>query len=489
MDWDEYRREFAGYHAALAQARYEAHAGLPLTQTFCAVEERYADLFRREAVDGLDDGAFFTETEKESVRRLRDALRLGFVNAQAREVAAELSRYKAAAQSDGFVAALLQLDKSAQRREFIKRRAEHTQAGDDLRAELRQRQSRAAQDLGFTNLAALCETVAGVELSRLAKEAAGFLAQTEKFYRTSLAQAAPRCWPGAGVEQLNYADWLFRLHQPQPHLFFAAHDLLPTYGDALRGLGWRAGGQNITIDEAERPGKDERAACFAVRPPDEVCVALTPPRGVSDYRDFFAVAGRAQHHAWTSRDLANRHPAFVFAPDAAVNEGYAALFRAFFYDAAWLREYRAGLGPETAAGLVRDEAWLVLAEARRDCALLLWEIEGEASGAWRDEALAEKYADAMTEATGFRHDAAFALAEICAPFAPVARLRGLLLAAVLGDYLRVRHGRRWWASRRAGDELTDWWNAGSRYPAEELAQLTGAGELSFDLLAETLQSK
>ncbi|MBV9959004.1 MAG: hypothetical protein JO360_11315, partial [Acidobacteria bacterium] len=43
----------------------------------------------------------------------------------------------------------------------------------------------------------------------------------------------------------------------------------------------------------------------------------------------------------------------------------------------------------------------------------------------------------------------------------------------------------WWASRKAGDELIDLWNTSSRYSVEELAQLLGLGELSFDLLAET----
>ncbi len=50
----------------------------------------------------------------------------------------------------------------------------------------------------------------------------------------------------------------------------------------------------------------------------------------------------------------------------------------------------------------------------------------------------------------------------------------------------TRYGRRWWASRKAGDELIDLWNTSSRYTVEELARLIGIGEISFDLLAESL---
>jgi hypothetical protein len=56
----------------------------------------------------------------------------------------------------------------------------------------------------------------------------------------------------------------------------------------------------------------------------------------------------------------------------------------------------------------------------------------------------------------------------------------------LREHLRTRWGRRWWASRKAGDELIDLWNVSSRYTVEELARQIGFGEISFDLLADSL---
>ena len=499
MDWEAYRQEFSAYHAARARALYCEHAGLPVGQPLHAVYEHYSDLFRRESSEelhkGLEAGAFFTTTEKTSAQRMRDALRLEYVAARVREVDNEIARYEAASHltwktqpvnAGNFPEILSQETHATTRRDLTARWADCVSGGNDLFAERRMRQQQAAQELGASGLAEFWVAATGVALPTLARAAEGFLRQTESLYRAALAQLARRLWPEA--ERSGYSDWLFWQHHSQPHRLFPAHDLLPTYYDFLRGLGWRASAQqNLHIDAMERPGKRNATLCFAVRPPAEVIISLTPRNGVSHYRDFFACAGRAQHFAHTSTDLTRLHPAFVFTPDTAVNDGYAALFRGFFYDAAWLNAHRAGLGSERAFSLARAEALLTLAETRRLCALLSWETEAAGYADPRDETLLNSYTTRLTEATGFQYDGVFALSDTRQPFAGVGRLRGLLLAAALGDYLRVRYGRRWWAQRRAGDDLADWWNTGSHYTAEELAQTISRGELSFDLLAENLR--
>jgi hypothetical protein len=67
-------------------------------------------------------------------------------------------------------------------------------------------------------------------------------------------------------------------------------------------------------------------------------------------------------------------------------------------------------------------------------------------------------------------------------------LRARLFAAGMAEHLRARHGRRWYASSAAGDELRDVWNTASRYTVEELARLVWGGELSFELLADELNA-
>jgi hypothetical protein len=71
---------------------------------------------------------------------------------------------------------------------------------------------------------------------------------------------------------------------------------------------------------------------------------------------------------------------------------------------------------------------------------------------------------------------------------PHRHLSALAFSFGLREYLRVRYGHRWWSSRKAGDELIDLWSTASQYSVEELASLIGFGEISFDLLAETINT-
>jgi hypothetical protein len=118
--------------------------------------------------------------------------------------------------------------------------------------------------------------------------------------------------------------------------------------------------------------------------------------------------------------------------------------------------------------------------------LLRYEIAMHDSSSLRSEQLSATYAEALSQAIGFRRDGALYLTDIDDGFYSSAYLRAWAFEASLREYLRTRHGRRWWASRKCGDELIDLWNTSSRYTVEELAALIGFGEISFELLADNL---
>jgi hypothetical protein len=123
---------------------------------------------------------------------------------------------------------------------------------------------------------------------------------------------------------------------------------------------------------------------------------------------------------------------------------------------------------------------------RRRCASLSYELELHSSASVRSERLAASYSDLLSEATRFRRSPALYLTDVDDGFYSAAYLRAWSFEVALREHLRTRWGRRWWASRKAGDELIDLWNTSSRYTVEELASLIGFGELSFDLLADSL---
>jgi hypothetical protein len=274
---------------------------------------------------------------------------------------------------------------------------------------------------------------------------------------------------------------------PRLDPFFPAEDLLKTYESAMGGLGIRVGQQkNIHIDTEKRPFKNPRAACFRINPPDDVRMQVAPIGGAYDYAVLFHEAGHAQHYAWCSRDLVKQHPEFVYAPDYATTEGYAFLLNHLFHDAAWLMEHRAFSTEAQAREVARDRALLTMHQVRRFCAKMEYEIALHDSPQVRSEHLATTYATLQTEATAFKRSPALYLMDVDHGFYAAAYLRAWAFEAGLREYLRTRHGRRWWASRKAGDELIDLWNTSSRYTVEELARLIGFGEVSFDLLADTL---
>ena len=304
---------------------------------------------------------------------------------------------------------------------------------------------------------------------------------------SALSRATARDLKGVERDHLQHADFLFFQRMPRLDRFFPAREVLPTYEAAMKGLGINVAQQkNIHIDDEQRPLKNARAACFRIRVPDDVRLLLAPIGGVYDYTTLFHEGGHAQHYGWASRDLAARYPEFVYSPDNATTEGYAFLLNHLFHDPLWLVEHRSGTSPAQAREITRDLALLATHMVRRLCAKLNYEVALYDSPQVRSEQLAQTYAALQLEATGFRRDPALYLWDVDDGFYAAAYMRAWAFEAGLREHLRTRWGRRWWASRKAGDELIDLWNTASRYTVEELARLIGFGELSFDFLADTL---
>jgi hypothetical protein len=508
MDPSDYRRDYAAYRSSVERALYERRAGLSARLELRPVEERYAGLWTREAVEDLrrarEEANEQFETERAGLRALAGAASLKHAEARAFEVTDELRRCADAARvtwdgerasaSDAPEALAAERD-AGRRRELARRWLDASAACDDLRAARLEALGEAARGLGFEGRAALYESFAGAAPVALAAAADSFLRRTESAYMSRLAGWAARELPpralssqsssaAAGVAP-DYADTFFFERSTRFDSRFHARDFRALYADALAGLGVRVESQrNLRIENA--PPSDARAdsACFAVAPPADVRLVVGARGGGLDFqRRGLREGGRAQVFAWASRDAAARHPEFVYAPDAATERGHALLFSGLLAEAPWLAAGR-GLRATEAVEVARASALSELYEARRDCARLRHALALDAAGGARSEQSAEEYASLFTEATGFRHAAASSLPDADEWFDSATRLRARLFAAGLREHLRSRHGRRWFASRAAGGELIDVWNTASRHSAEELARMLWGGGLSFDLLAD-----
>lgn len=500
MNINDYRRDFAAYNSAIELAHYKYRAGFQTELHTEPIYDRYGALFTREAIDELQRALDVThahrETECAGLRALSGAAHIGYLEVQARALTSERARCESSAhvEWDGQSLPVNSLPKiianeptAARRRELTARWSDAISVCDDLRAARFESFQTSARALGFDSYRALFTHITSTDYERLAVSTDALLRQTEAVYTSALAKAAARDLPGIAFSDLEHADHFFFQRMTRLDPFFSPKECLSLYRSAMNGLGIRIERQqNIHIDAETRPLKNPRAACFRINPPDDVRLLLAPIGGVYDYLTLFHEAGHAQHFAWASRDLASRHPEFIYAPNYATTEGYAFLFNYLFLDPLWLAEHGRDIDERQARAIVRDLAILTTHNIRRYCAKLSYEIALHDATHVRSEQLANIYATGQSEATGFRRTPALYLWDVDDGFYAAAYLCAWAFEAGLREHLRTRYGYRWWAARRAGDELIDLWNTASRYTVEELARLIGFGEISFEQLADSL---
>jgi hypothetical protein len=500
MNVSDYRSDYAAYCSALELAHYQHRAGFERELNLESIYDRYGELFTRDAIDDLDRALRETseqrETERVGLHKLSGAARIGYLEAQTRELTDEIARCTSAAHVEwsgervpvNNVPKLISNEPTpSRRRELAARWIDALSACNDLRAARLESFHESARTVGFDSYRALFTSITGVDYKRLAATTQNFLERTESAYKSALARAVPHDLPGVSFDDAQHADYLYFQRMPRLDPFFPPQELLTTYKSAMDGFGIRVGQQkNIHIDDQERPLKNPRAACFRINPPDDVRLLIAPVGGSSDYTVLFHEAGHAQHFGWSSRELVKQYPEFLYTPDNSTTEGYAFLLSHLFLDEEWIVEHRGGVSPARVREIVRDLALVICSSVRRRCGLLRYEIALHDSSDLRSEQLSATYAEVLSQAMGFRREGALYLMDVDDGFYSAAYLRAWAFEASLREYLRTRHGRRWWASRKCGDELIDLWNTSSRYTVEELAPLIGFGEISFELLADNL---
>jgi hypothetical protein len=501
METTHYRREYAAYHAAAESARYEQLTAAETRPRPEALRERYADLWTLGAIAALDEAREGTpaqfETERAALRALAGSARLGYVESRAREVSDELTRCESASRIEWGGEALslgearehvAAESDAGRRRELAARWVERLSACDDLRAARLESARDAAQALGFDSYAALLASATGADHEKLCAAADLVLERTSAVYESRLSATLSRRLPPDRVRAADHADELFFARHADLDPAFAARELRATYEAAMRGVGVYAGRKdNLRVEELTQ-GEAHDSGCFGLNPPEDVRLVFGGRAGANSYRNFFREAGRANQLAWASRELSARYPEFVHAPGGASGAGFGLLLRGLFTDPSWVGEHRR-VRPSEAEEIARACSLAELYEARRDCARVRDESALFAARDPRSENIVEACAARRLEATGFRQPTALVLFDLGGggPGATDA-LRGRLFAASLAEYLRTRHGGRWWSRRAAGDELIDLWNTASRYGVEELAPLAGAGALDPELLSASLNA-
>jgi hypothetical protein len=497
MNLNDHRGDYAAYCSGIEREKFRRHTGQSRELDLRPLEERYSDLWAPERIAdlrrALEETPADFETERDGLRALLGAALLKRAEAAAREVTDELARCEGAARIEWGGLALGARDAAdllaeesdaARRAELAGRLLDALGPCEDLRAARLAELSAAARALGFDDRRSLYERFNGADLTGLERHARRFLERTERAYASHFASWVAR--EGQAFSP-RAADAFRFLRAPRLDAYFSADTFKAIYTGTLADLGIRTESQrNLHVDFEPRPGKQARSACFALAPPEDVRLVLgSRATGADFYRRSLFETGRAQMFAWASAETARRRPEFIYSPDCSTEQGHGFLLSGLVLEDGWLGAF-AGARPHELRGAAAQLALIELHDARRDAAVLGHALALDGAADPRADSLAEAYAETLSSATGFRHEAASRLLDADEWFHSATRLRARLFAVGWREYLRSRYGRRWFAARAAGDELIDVWNTANRYGAEELARLLWGGELSFDLLADSL---
>ncbi len=461
---------------------YEKHAGALSEESLAAAREAY-----RDAAAGTE--------EQRSARALFDWQ----LEAQASRVTAALEERELAWEASAVMAlpdgrrmpyqrAAIEIANSTDRVERIMLdKARAALVARELAPIRRERFERerdvvAALDVAPSYVAAI-EEVGALPLRSLAVQAEAFLRDTADMSRDLLAPALKREL-GVSPDDAQRSDGLALARAPEFDGAFPPSDLEPAVRRQLRemGLDPEAGG-HIVYDTTERDGKRSRAFCAPVRIPDEVYLVLRPHGGATDWMTLLHEAGHALHFANMSSALPFEHR---WLGDNSVTEGYAMLFDHRMQDRAWLNRY-SGLRGAELARFLRRAGLAELRFIRRYCAKLLYELDLHGGEVPASE-IPSRYADRLSQATGFRYSPDDAYADVDPRFYAGRYLQAWQLQAILNSELTERFNDDWWRNPNAGPWMREaLFSEGQRETASELATRVAGRNLSFDPLIRAIE--
>ena len=327
------------------------------------------------------------------------------------------------------------------------------------------------------------EKISALPLRSLAAQCEAFLRDTGDMSRELLAHALKREL-GVDPDDAQRSDGLALARSAEFDAAFPSSDLERAVRRQVEEMGLDAEANgHIVYDTAEREGKRARAFCSPVRIPDEVYLVIRPHGGATDWHTLLHEAGHALHFGYMSSALPFE---FRWLGDNSVTEGYAMLFDHRMQDAGWLRRYTGLRGAELSRFL-RSVGGGELRMLRRYCAKLLYELDLH-GGELPASQIPARYAERLSDATGFRYSADDAYADVDPRFYAGRYLQAWQLQAVLAAELTERFNEDWWRNPHAGPWLRDSLLAeGQRETAGELAQRVASRELSFTPLIAAIE--
>ena len=328
-----------------------------------------------------------------------------------------------------------------------------------------------ALEFGYDGYVEFGERVRLADLNDLAQLVDEFVEETDDLYEGLLGEMAERNLNIAPVK-LRRCDFPRMLRAVEWDRFFPADRLLSAAKGMMAGLGIdMKSQQGLKIYTEDWARKAPRSACFALRIPMDVRVAISPIGGLADYAHLFHEIGHGLHYVFTNQAVSELRR---LGPKA-VPQTFAFLMEDLSKTPAWLAD-ATEMSQEEVEDLKRCEAFSMVFRMRRCGAMLAYERWLHADGVDPRD----RYRELLSEAYGVgldSSDSARYLANVEDLFAVVDRVRAWFLHAQLEAHLEDNWGETWYQTKDAGDFLKSLWATGTRHVAEDLAGLWGPAKL------------
>ncbi|HEU4448924.1 MAG TPA: hypothetical protein VFR63_02930 [Gaiellaceae bacterium] len=478
---EEYEEELARFLYERSEEARAVRVGEKETSEQAAIVERYADLFGREQHDALRAAeAAAPGGAQERLFRLRESCAGGIV---VRELADESDRLENAilAERVEFRGESLPLRSAQARLAVLDDYAGREQLGDlaadasaafnrDRHALLRRAEELDAELSGDPDPVRRSAGRKAVDLRALAAALADASERQVESWRPLRERWTDRILgEERDAEPASYHVSYLRRMSPLAGLY-AKERAVPVSLETLSGLGFDlAGDTRIRLDLDDRPQKSPRACVIASDPPSVVHLITRAQGGLHDYQALLHEAGHALHYAGC--DPALPYAFRRLSRDHALTEIYSFLLESITREPGWHAAHF-GLSDEEDAERAEAARFLEVLLFRRYVAKLRYELE-----LWGDfehaTDYAERYADLLREAVGFRYRPDGYLADMDGDFYSADYLRAWIRAAQLRAHLREDVGPDWWRRPETGKFLRDLFAEGTRPTSEEVADRIG----------------
>jgi hypothetical protein len=485
---DSYRELAERFCEQIDREHYLHYSGRKASFEIEAIYERHAELFSRQAVEGLREAE--SQAAGEESRRIRYLLDFAFEGHLGQAVKAEaaaIAQLEASLEVEGgtepipyrSVAVAQANEPDAARRAAIEAARDEllTERLNPLHLSALERVHELTRELGWSSYREACAELRGIDLAALAEQAREFVRATEDVYAGLVGPELERAeLPALG--ELRRADLPRFFRAPALDGLFGGEEIVSAFAETLAGLGIELAVQgNVHLDTESRPTKSSRAFCATPRVPGEIYLVISPVGGRDDYEALFHEGGHVEHYAHVDPGLAFE---FRRLGDNSVTESFAFLVEHLTEDPTWLA---ARLGVAEPERVIRHARAVKLVMLRRYAAKIAYELELHGADPSL-ERMPWRYAELLSDSTRVAWPHHSWLADVDPGFYVACYLRAWALETAWRRSLRERFGESWFESAEAGEWLRGLWRQGQRLDAAELLDESLGEELDLRALAD-----